>query len=151
MADVISVTHKGVAITYCEEKDRWEFTLLGRDRYASSLAKAREAVDAKPKDARPFEKFEAWLGNGFGHDRYEKVTVTGVADEKGKYSGQVEVWVKVDGRRQKVEAGRLYLDDGLNRAAIKEMVELDRQKRELSKRQQALAEKLTKVRVEASP
>ena len=62
MNDNLIVTYRDIAITYDEQKDKWFFTLRGRDRSADSLANAKKAIDAPPpKEEKPFERFEGMV------------------------------------------------------------------------------------------
>ncbi len=102
-------THKTVVITYDEDANLWRFTLRGRDRSASSLTLAREAIDKpEPKKSKPFEKIKAWECR-YG-DMPSRVEVTGIAEGRG-YAGEGDsfVWITDAQRRRRKESVKLHI------------------------------------------
>jgi hypothetical protein len=120
----IQVVHDETTITYNESKDKWEFTLRGRDRSAESLAKAKEYID-KPvpaEKAKPFEKISAW---NYAHsDKPERIEVTGIAESNGYCRDELHVWIKLGTSRQKVSVPyRIYPSNPKNDALMASIIE----------------------------
>lgn len=138
----IEVTHSGTTITYNENKDKWEFTLRGRDRSADSLAGAKASID-KPVPAekvKPFQKVDAWFFDYL--DDPKKVQVTGVAESR--HLEMPEVWITSKEGRKKVKVrNTLYRSDDKNDMIVSQMKDRLRQignlKNELSQLRAKLA------------
>lgn len=120
----ISVTFRDIEIVYDELRDRWIFTLRGRELSRESLAKAKESISREPpKDKKPFEKIEAWH---MPYNRYvaQKVTVTSIA-EKSRYGSEQEAWVTLeDGSRLKAQQVRLFAVTKENDKLFKKIAKL---------------------------
>src|SRR4051812_6947269 len=98
----ITCTYNETVIAYDESRNLWLFVLRGRERSASSLALAKEAIDKPaPKEAKPFTKIDAWF-IGYGESG-ERVEITAIAEpDRG---GKLAVWIKrPDGKRSKESA-----------------------------------------------
>ena len=100
MADTLEVKYKEVEIVYSEENSRFEFELRGKERYAESLAKAKEAID-KPVPGPAGKKFEPVRALFRSYGGVKPGTITSIA-ESG-YRSQ-EVWFTQDeGKRRSKE------------------------------------------------
>jgi len=113
METTIKTTYKGIAVSYDEQGNRWEFTLRGKDRYATTLKLAKEAIDKPPpEDKRPFTPIEVYVSESYGPS-YRRAVVTSLAPSKYSY-GRYEAWVtyKPDShrgsKREKVALDKLY-------------------------------------------
>jgi hypothetical protein len=137
----IQVVHDETTITYNESKNRWTFTLRGRDRSAESLAKAKEYID-KPvpaEKAKPFEKISAWVV-----DYYRKpvqVEVTGIA-ERVRYGGEEELWIKSGTTRSKQRASNVVPSNPKNDELIAAMLCNLEDQRKLTSEYEKLLQKL---------
>lgn len=97
MAESVKITHNGVAIMYQEAENAWKFELRGCERSASSLTKAREAIDAPPpKDKKAFKRQKAFYCS-YGSGPL-LVVVTSLAETS--YRSQ-QVWLVKGGRRSR--------------------------------------------------
>src|SRR6476646_9588862 len=102
----ITVKYRDITeIVYDEEKDKWVFTLRGRERSAESLGKAKEIIDKpEPKNKKPFERVKC-IGlsrHSWVRDKpFEEFEVTSIAEGPGY--GRVEVWTssKANGREKR--------------------------------------------------
>lgn len=133
MREVITVTHGGIEVRYEEHRNRWSFTLRGRERSAESLAHARAAIDKPPpkkKADSEFKPFEAWYGGGYDGTDYRKVMVTSIAESR--YSRQ-EIWIRDNDGRQKVKAEHTYPSNPKNDAIIEAILALRKQTDGLAK------------------
>lgn len=144
----LTVKHKGIEITYNESNDRWEFELAGHERWAATLGKAREAVEAKPKEKRDaFQRFEAYMMERWaGSEPARKVTVTSVAAEDGISRGRC-VWItggKHKGR-EKVRAEVLFVISPANDRIIAEIKQCAAERAAIDKRDSQLRTKLTPI------
>lgn len=156
--DQIKVTHNDVEITYNEDKSRWEFTLRGRERYAESLAKAREAIDKpppSPKEEEPFERVEAYYMRYYDDIVGATVTITSIAE--ARYGGCF-VWIVNNehgrwgrkGTREKTAAQLLYPVNAHNTAIIEELKALHAKKVELGNQIEEIKKKLVCYKVPKS-
>lgn len=113
--------YNGVEIEYVESDNKWRFTLHGRERSASSLTLAKQAIDKGPKPKTKFEPIPAWLWNYSGP---KKVTIASLA-ENSRYS-RAEAWVTRDGRRSKEGISDLYADNLANQPLVDEWLGLQK-------------------------
>jgi hypothetical protein len=122
----ITIQHGGVEILYMETENKWRFELRGRERFAESLAKAREAIDKpepKPK-GKPFEGIKAYIEKG----RWDKgpefrvIEVTSIAETR---YGRPEVWITDSGDRKKVHADTVFAITGDNDVLIADLKNLN--------------------------
>lgn len=133
--NAITDNYNGTTITYDEPENLWRFTLRGRDRSASSLVQAKEAID-KPvsEKTKPFEKISAWW---FRYsDMPQKIEITGIAE--GRSSRDQYVWIKSDSGRSKESVGfSIYPSDAKNdaiaEAVIARMNEISELHKEIDK------------------
>ena len=143
---VPSVVHHSIAITYSEHKNWWVFTKDGRERHASTLALAKEAID-KPdtEQKKPFNKVECWFeDHGEG---YVKVTVTNIADSPA-WRSHPEFWIIKGKDRSKRGGNNLYPCNPLNDMLIAQLEDYRKQERELSEKRDKVFEKLKHLTVE---
>lgn len=119
-------TYKGVAISYNEHNDKWEFTLRGQERSASTLSKAKAVIDKPaPKNKKPFQRFKAWTKRGWGEGGFIECEVTSIADAPSWSTP--EVWVQKGSERRKVYARDVYLKNARNDSLIAEIGKLEKQ------------------------
>lgn len=117
MGAEVKVTYGGIDIAYNEEQDRWEFELRGRERFADSLAKAKEAIDKpEPKTAKKFVPVRAIMNT------YSSVyvgTITSIADSG---YGPQQVWFTRDSdkRRSKEPLSAMKEFNEANRKLVAE-------------------------------
>lgn len=131
--DQAKITYGDIEIVYDEEKNRWRFTLDGRERSAEMLTNAKKAIDApERKTKKAFEPIQAWIIRVWGGGR-QLVTITSVA-ERVRYSRGTEVWVKKGGKREKVSLGSLYADTPQNFATFAEIDALEKEIEALQKK-----------------
>ena len=65
--NVITTVHAGITITYNQDSDRWEFELRGKERHATTLTLAKQAIDKPaPVDKKPFTPIEVYTSLGYG-------------------------------------------------------------------------------------
>jgi hypothetical protein len=100
MSEQLSVKYYDITISYSEQNNRWEFELRGRERYAESLAKAKEAID-KPvfdKSGKKFIPVRAILRDYSGA---HPGTITSIAESS--YRSQQVWFVRDDDKRRSKE------------------------------------------------
>ena len=141
----ITTTHKGIKILYDEAKNRWEFELRGRDRFASTLALARDAIDKPPpKETPAFTPVECHSKSFRG---WEIVRVTSVASDEGYNNAMVWVSAK-DKSRSKESSHQLYpVGMGNNDKIVKQWKEIEEQKKILLSKLSDLESKLTPLTI----
>ena len=76
--------YNGVEIIYSEENSRFEFELRGKERFASSMKTAKEAID-KPVAGKKFDPVRAILR---GYGGVYRGTITSIAE----VSHSQQVW-----------------------------------------------------------
>ena len=148
MAESIKVKHSEVEIEYNEENDRWDFTVGGRERFAKSLSKAREAIDTVPATKKKgFEPFKAYWTSTSQYQIRNVVTVTSVAEKSSGMYGP-SFWIKTErGERTKVAQGQLAAITPENEAIIDKLCELGDQQRSIGKEITKLWESVKHVEV----
>jgi len=100
--------YNGITIVYDELKDKFIFTLRGRERWADSLTKAKVAIDTpvKNKKESTFEPVEAYHRSYYSQ-KFEKVKVTSMVD--CGLGRQPDFWISNSGKnRSKVGAHNIY-------------------------------------------
>lgn len=77
----VTVTHNGVVITYDERFNKWTFTLRDREREASTLALAKEAIDRPVKEKNVFKRVPAWSNGCYANctGRFERAEITSIS------------------------------------------------------------------------
>jgi hypothetical protein len=127
----IKTKHKGIEITYDEEHNRWEFTIRGKERHATSVTLAREAIDKPPPaDKKPFTPREVYVSESYGKSAYRLAMVTSLAPSTYSY-GRLEAWVTFKSgnsgrKREKVALDRLYEVNANNEKVIAKLEKNDR-------------------------
>lgn len=141
----IAVTYSGIAIAYNEVSDNWRFELRGRSRSATSLSKAKEAIDKEPVEKRKqtFPRFDAYIFNSYEDARI--VTVTGVGEQG--WGGQQTFWVDNKGKRSKESASSLYPVNEKNTAIAKELARIKKEINRLGGDSDAQMKKLEKITI----
>lgn len=130
MSELIKQTYENVEIRYNEGTDKWTFELGGKERFASSLREAKEAIDKAPKSRRAVARFPALLV-GWNSDKLDEVTVGAFSKN---HRGQFQFWVTNDGSRSKESVDQLIKLNDTNAPLIAEARELTEQINELKKR-----------------
>lgn len=122
---VLIITHNGVEITYNESQDHWEFLLRGRQRNAQSLAKAKEAIDKEPVEARKkMEPIKIFMNEGYGS---RPRLTRGLLTSFDRQYGTPAAWITINGKRSKERLERLFLDTPENAAMIMKIFEVQKQ------------------------
>lgn len=129
MAELIRQVYQDVEITYHENSNRWVFELSGKERYASSLREAKEAIDKAPKFKRVVARFPALLV-GWGGDKLDEVMVGALSKD---FKGRPQFWVSNDGTRSKESVDQLIKLNDANAPLIAEARRMTEQINELKK------------------
>jgi hypothetical protein len=141
------VTYRDVEIGYNEEKNRWEFTLRNKERYAVSLKGAKETIDTPIKEPKKaFKRFEAYV------ERYneipEKVTVTGIAAAGSRYDTSTSVWTSDEkGNRAKTHSRNLIAITPENEAKLVRIREIKDELNKLHLETTNLSDSLTRAKL----
>jgi hypothetical protein len=140
----IKTTYNGVEITYDEGRDRWVYTLNGRERSAESLTKAKAAVHRPPAKAeqKRWEAFDAFYAPWYDRT-LRPVRVTSVAQKTGWQKNE-QVWIVNNGRREKVDSTLLFAVTDANRQRINEI-------REKIAAEEALSKEINRLRNALEP
>lgn len=137
-----------VDITYNEKTDKWEFILRGRSRSADTLGKAKEYIAKVPADkteAKAFTPREAILGSGYGNSRYQRVTVTSIAEGEG-YSSTKYFWIKDSkGARSKESNSSLFEDNTHNADLIRKIRQNDKDIEKINEENRTIVSGLEKL------
>jgi len=139
--------YRDIAITYNEKTDLWEFVLRGRSRAAETLRKVREAIDRPvkdKKDAKTFVAKEAYFYQEYRSPKFQKVTVTSIAQEIG-WKGTDEVWISNKGERSKEPTYKVYEISPENLRIIEAIVTNDKQREFLDNQSRELIKTMTKL------
>lgn len=150
MADIIKLTHNGVEIVYDEKDNLFRFELRGRQRSATSLLKAKEAIDKQPTEKEKkaaFQRTRCWTKENMwsrGGSEWRIIEATSVADG---YTGAY-VWT-VDGQKQraKYRASDLVPCSPENDRKIEELRQAEKQIAELDERNSKAWEKLPRLEI----
>jgi hypothetical protein len=95
-------TYKGVEIVYSEENSRFEFELRGRERFASSMKLAKEAID-KPVAGPAGKKFNPVRALLRRYDRgVHPGTITSIAESS--YRPQQVWFVRDENKSRSMES-----------------------------------------------
>lgn len=140
MSESIKVEYRGTAITYNEDRNRWEFELRGIERSRDTLAKAKEVVDKPPteKEEGPaFQRIQAWIVR---YGDIQEVTVTSKQESSWRSSSY---WiVDKDKRRSTREGYQLYPRNEHNDAIIEQLREIHKRQVALAKEKEAVEKKM---------
>ena len=137
------LTHRGVLVTYDFASNTWKFTLRGRDRSAESALKAIEFIDKPVKQAKPFQKQNAFYSPWSNGENMEAVQVTSVA-EAPRWPARQQVWILKPSQkgtkpeRVKVSVHQLFAGTENNRITIVELQRLENEKNALIARMNSL-------------
>lgn len=118
----IKTTYREVEIEYREWENDWYFTLRGRERSASSLKLAKEAIDKPaPKKSKPFDHFEAW------HFRYSSeapasVTVMSVVARENRWSNSQRLRVKGKEGQCEEDAATIFPKNAVNDELVRQII-----------------------------
>ena len=139
-------TYKGVEIVYSEDTCRFEFELRGKERYAETLTKAKEAID-KPVSGPAGKKFNPVRALLRRYDSIYPGTITSIA-ESG-YSSQ-QVWFVDDEnkRRSKESLDSMYEESEGNLQLYKESQALDKEAIALSRKAEARRNSMKRIKIE---
>lgn len=138
-------TYRDIEIEYNEPNNNWEFTLRGRERTASSLKLAKEAID-KPVPASEKEKFEpvkGWL-IPYCNAEPEQVTVTSVAQRYGSNHVRVRRASRTGATLE--HADRFYPLNEHNALVVDEIKQITKEIGALAKKREAVQTKLRKYK-----
>ena len=133
MADAVATTYGGVEIVYNERSDVWRFTLRGRERSASTLAKAKEAIARPEPKEKAFEPTDAYFCRYGGGAKLARIT--SLADGSG-YGG-IQVWCTIGGQRTKESLGDFYEVSPENDLILAECKAIDEQIEKLNSKRNA--------------
>lgn len=144
MGAEVKVTYGGIDIAYNEEQNRWEFELRGRERFADSLAKAKEAIDKpEPKTAKKFVPIRAFM-NTYGGVYVG--TITSIAESGNRLQ---EVWFTRDSdkRRTKERLDRMKEFNEANQNLVAEHDALQKEAETLRKKAEQRLSLLTPLTI----
>lgn len=132
MNDTLKTTYGGVEIVYRDAENDWLFTLRGRERTASSLQLAKDAIDKPETKKNEFKRFTAFLKD------YSccpwQVEVTGTA-ARSRWETSPQAWVQnEDLGRRKVKVSDLFVFDDSSVKIVAEWEDLRQQADELNKK-----------------
>lgn len=135
------IHHEGIAITYDEGRDLFTFELRGRQRTATSIRKAKEAIDAPPpKDKKPFTRFQAWVNSHW--DGWQRVDVTSIG-EPTCFGEARDVWVvDKNKRRTRERQDKIYPCSPHNDALAAQWMDLDAQVKKLEDQKRAIQKRM---------
>lgn len=131
--------YKGIAITYNESSNRFDFTLRGRDRFAHSLADAKKKID-EPSKEKTFKRCEVYVSESrwSGDPPWSVATATSI-DTQG------HVWLTRKGGSREKAWGDVYPVSVKNTVIVNEIKRLDAEKEDIEKIQESLLKKLERL------
>jgi hypothetical protein len=150
MDEKVKAVYGGIEIEYLEDNNRWRFELRGRERTVDTLRLAKYAIDKpapKDKSEKPFTPIEAYIYRQYDAVKFQRVTVTSVA-ETTRTSGEREVWISNNGKRSKEQASSLFLITATNDASIVSIYRLQNQIKALEAQILSLTRGLTRLKVD---
>lgn len=151
MERAITATYREIEITYRELSDDWAFTLRDRERTAKSLAAAKEAIDRPPpKSSKPFKRFEAWCGDGWGNTEFATVTVTSVAEQLS-YHREDRLRIKATDGIRVVAASTVYPKNAKNDALVADVLAINQEIERLDKKRREVIGKMVPAKIEPEP
>jgi hypothetical protein len=149
---VVVVKYDGLEIVYWEYENKWKFELRGRERSAESLKRAKEIIDKPdPKKKNSFKRIPALiLGSaliGDNGDRFKKVEVTSVAEQK-YYQSSPQLWI-IDsaGKREQISSNKVYQDTPENILRMNEYIAGSKTIARLRDQQEIVLNSITTVEV----
>ena len=145
MADTLEVKYKEVEIVYSEENSRFEFELRGKERYAESLAKAKEAID-KPVPGPAGKKFEPVRALFRSFRGVKPGTITSIA-ESGYRSQEVWFTQDEDKRRSKQSLSDMCEESESNLLLYKESQALDKESDSLYRKAEAKKASMKPIKI----
>jgi hypothetical protein len=145
MADTLEVKYKEVEIVYSEENSRFEFELRGKERYAESLAKAKEAID-KPVPGPAGKKFEPVRALFRSYRGVKPGTITSIA-ESGYRSQEVWFTQDEDKRRSKEWLSNMCEESESNLLLYKDSKALYKEAESLRSKAEAKRESMKPIKI----
>ncbi len=145
----MKTTYEEIEIEYREGDNKWGFTLNGRQRSAESLAKAKEFIDkwlerAGTEREPPFQRVDAYY---YGYEEFKRRTITSIAEGRS-YNGKPYVWtVDEKGKREKENSADMILITPKNVEKIKELADITKKEKELSKQWREIFDSLSRFEV----
>jgi hypothetical protein len=136
-----------VEISYNEHNDTWEFELRNKQRQATTLALAKQAIDKPPlPDKKTFERIPVYVAYG---QKYERAEITSLVQTK--YSSY-EAWVtyldgNMKGKRERKSMYYLYAITDDNRALINQVDALWTQIEGLQRKRNEITSQLPKLEI----
>ena len=139
-------TYKGVEIVYSEENNRFEFELRGKERFASSLKLAKEAID-KPVAGPAGKKFNPVRALHCSYSGVRPGTITSIA-EPGYRSSQ-QVWFVTDeGKsRSKESLSQMCEESKPNLTLYAKSKALDKEAETLRKKAEAMRNSMKPIKI----
>ena len=143
----VTYGHPPVEISYNERDNVWEFELRNRNRQATSLALAKQAIDTPPKpDKKTFKRIPVYVAYG---QNYEKAEITSLTTTR--YSGY-EAWVtyaegNMKGKRERKSMYYLFLDNDHNKALIEQGLAVWKEINALQAKRNDLTGKMDKLEI----
>lgn len=138
---MLTTDYRGIKITYDEVRDRWTFSMSGRELSAESLAQAKYKIDHPPKDRAAFKRQLVWVEIFRYTTGWRKVTLTSI-DESGLWG-----WASDGKNRERVRLARTFADTPENAKRIAEIQENTAVMNGLHQRIEILEAKLTSLKI----
>ena len=145
MNEQIKVKYQDVEITYLERENKWQFVLRGRERSATSLELAKEAIDKpEPKEKKEFNRVKVYFQEW---GKWEEGEVTSTAEQE-KYSYAQSVWLVIKGKRSKVRAEVCLPINDHNTPLVAQHREMEARKAKLIKEMEAVVKLMKPLVIE---
>lgn len=148
----ITTTYHDIKIEYHEYTNDWRFTLRGRERIASSLKLAKEAIDKPvPKKAKPFVRFEAWSSK-YSRNDLKTCTVMSLVARESRCRSEQQVRIKDDEGQRETDITSVFPKNAVNDELVRQIEVLQDQIDDIGAKKDKLKENLVPMKeVEDEP